>query len=237
MYLGIEIGGTKLQLGIGLGDGSPLVELQRTNIDPAAAATGILAAIKTIGQEIDRTLSSNGNRHRLWRTRRCAAWPHEHKSSDRWMARFSASSMVPRHSRPSNHDRQRRRHCRTCRRGGTVFARRPGQSASCFTSPWAAASAGRLLIDGRIYTGSAGIAAEIGHLRPGLDAVSSGQTVESIASGFGAGRCRTTLDIGKFNWPNDGRSASTLRRSRGTVHRPNVDRSSRCGQYCRARDF
>ena len=32
MFLGIEIGGTKLQLGIGSGDGPPLVELRRADI-------------------------------------------------------------------------------------------------------------------------------------------------------------------------------------------------------------
>ena len=44
---------------------------------------------------------------------------------------------------------------------------------------------GALVIDGRDYGGGCGIASEIGHLRPGLDADDPRDTVESHASGFG----------------------------------------------------
>ncbi len=40
MLLGIEIGGTKLQLGVGPGDGT-IVALERSGVDPAAGAAGI----------------------------------------------------------------------------------------------------------------------------------------------------------------------------------------------------
>jgi glucokinase len=40
MFLGIEIGGTKLQLGVGPGDGT-IVALERTRVDPAPGAEGI----------------------------------------------------------------------------------------------------------------------------------------------------------------------------------------------------
>jgi glucokinase len=40
MYLGIEIGGTKLQLGIGPGNGT-LTDLWRGTVDPAAGSEGI----------------------------------------------------------------------------------------------------------------------------------------------------------------------------------------------------
>jgi glucokinase len=43
---------------------------------------------------------------------------------------------------------------------------------------------GALVIDGQLYTGSSGIASEIGHLRPGLQAERADQTVESLASGW-----------------------------------------------------
>ena len=49
--LGIEIGGTKLQLGLGRADGS-LAALERLGVDPARGAKGILdqieAAIRTL---------------------------------------------------------------------------------------------------------------------------------------------------------------------------------------------
>ena len=44
---------------------------------------------------------------------------------------------------------------------------------------------GALVVDGRVYSGGHGIASEIGHLRPGLDADDPHATVESLASGFG----------------------------------------------------
>ena len=40
MFLGIEIGGTKLQLGLGHGDGT-LLALWRGAVDPAAGGEGI----------------------------------------------------------------------------------------------------------------------------------------------------------------------------------------------------
>ena len=49
MYLGIEIGGTKLQLAVGNADGSPPVVLKRTNVDPARGAAGILEEIERHG--------------------------------------------------------------------------------------------------------------------------------------------------------------------------------------------
>ena len=46
MFLGIEIGGTKLQFGVGAGDGTPLVCLARREVDPSAGAAGILEQIR-----------------------------------------------------------------------------------------------------------------------------------------------------------------------------------------------
>ena len=46
MYLGIEIGGTKLQLGIGRGDGSDLIALHRHDVDAWRGAGGILEQIE-----------------------------------------------------------------------------------------------------------------------------------------------------------------------------------------------
>ena len=55
MYLGIEIGGTKLQLAIGPGDGSPMVDCRRAEIYRDEGAGGILRQIEHIGRElIDR---------------------------------------------------------------------------------------------------------------------------------------------------------------------------------------
>ena len=44
---------------------------------------------------------------------------------------------------------------------------------------------GALVLDGKVYCGSRGVAAELGHLRPGLQAERPEMTVESAASGWG----------------------------------------------------
>ena len=52
MFLGIEIGGTKLQLGVGHGNGGQLVDLVRRDIDARRGAAGILAQIEQAGAEL-----------------------------------------------------------------------------------------------------------------------------------------------------------------------------------------
>jgi len=42
MFLGIEIGGTKLQLGVGSGDAGELAAIVRHDVDPRQGATAIL---------------------------------------------------------------------------------------------------------------------------------------------------------------------------------------------------
>ncbi|HYW80860.1 MAG TPA: ROK family protein, partial [Thermoguttaceae bacterium] len=52
---------------------------------------------------------------------------------------------------------------------------------------------GALVLDGRLFRGSSGVASELGHLRPGPNCETPEQTVESIASGWAiadAARCR-----------------------------------------------
>jgi glucokinase len=46
MYLGIEIGGTKLQLGVGDGTGDQLAAWERLDIDAKRGAAGILDQIE-----------------------------------------------------------------------------------------------------------------------------------------------------------------------------------------------
>ena len=50
LFLGIEIGGTKLQLGVGRGDGAPPVALERLDVDAGRGAEGIRAQIERVGR-------------------------------------------------------------------------------------------------------------------------------------------------------------------------------------------
>ncbi len=50
MFLGIEIGGTKLQLGVGTGDGSPLIALERRTVERTRGADAIREQILEAGR-------------------------------------------------------------------------------------------------------------------------------------------------------------------------------------------
>ncbi len=50
MFLGIEIGGTKLQLGVGTGDGSPLIALERRTVERTRGADAIREQILEVGR-------------------------------------------------------------------------------------------------------------------------------------------------------------------------------------------
>ena len=49
MFLGIEIGGTKLQLGVGHGDGSDFVAFERRDVDINNGGQGIRDQIREVG--------------------------------------------------------------------------------------------------------------------------------------------------------------------------------------------
>ena len=198
--LGIEIGGTKLQLGIGQGQGS-LAALERLRVDPSRGAAGILRADPgrvrhvcsrkpNLDQRADR-----GRRHRLRRTGRRRAGTHPKILPDRRLGRFPAGRLDWRASRgsagrPGKRRRYRRAGGSPLRRGRRLFAaplydrrqrnrRRPDRRSS-----------------GSI-AGSGTGAVEIGHLRV-PDVTSSGaRTARARASGLRLGdrlgRPRTSL--------------------------------------------
>ena len=60
MFLGIEIGGTKLQFGVGAGDGTPLLTVTRRKVDPSSGAAGILEQIREAAAELAAAHSIRG---------------------------------------------------------------------------------------------------------------------------------------------------------------------------------
>ncbi|MEX2172712.1 MAG: ROK family protein, partial [Pirellulaceae bacterium] len=60
MLLGIEIGGTKLQLGVGSGHNAELAAIARHAVDPARGAAGIL-------DQIERSATALMQKHRVER--------------------------------------------------------------------------------------------------------------------------------------------------------------------------
>ena len=180
MYLGIEIGGTKLQLGVGPGDGSPLEVLRRLDVDPKGGAEVIRRQIRRAGERLikeqdvkavgigfggpvdvaaGRTITS----HQIdgWNDFPLADWCRKSFGLPVVIANDSDSGGLAeaRFGAGRGHD--------------VVFYNNVGSGIG-----------GALVVGGQLYRGGAGVAAELGHLRPGLQCDRADQTLESIASGW-----------------------------------------------------
>ncbi len=181
MYLGIEIGGTKLQLGVGAGDGTPLAELRRFDIDPRLGAEGILSQIEAAGKQLLAVHSIGGvgigfggpvddQRGIVHKSHQIRGW------NDFPLVQWCEDKL------------QRKTFLQNdCDAAGLAEARfgaGRGQRVVLYVTVGTGIGGG-LIINGSIYRGGGGGAAEIGHLRPGLDATAANQTVESVASGWG----------------------------------------------------
>ena len=191
MLLGIEIGGTKLQLGLGHGDGK-ILALRRLDIDPMRGAAGILAQIAaTVGPLLDDFGASRATLHAVgigfggpvdvvngiattshqvagWDGFPLAAWAREHLN-------------VPAVSIHNDAD--------TAALGEARFGAGVGMSPVLYLTIGSGIGGG-LILDGTIYRGSGAGAMEIGHLRmirPEHDHLNPRWTLEELASGWGIG--------------------------------------------------
>ncbi len=181
MYLGIEIGATKLQLAVGPGDGSPFVEFQRAEIRLEAGAGGILRQIDAIGRElierhqpraigigfggpVDAEAGRTVTSHQVegWTDFALVDWCRETFGLPAGLSNDSDAAGL----------------------AEALFGAGRGHRVVFYTNVGSGIG-GALMIDGRVYSGGHGIASEIGHLRPGLDADDPHATVESFSSGFG----------------------------------------------------
>jgi glucokinase len=181
MILGIEIGGTKLQLGVGAGDGSPLVVLDRHTVDPASGAVGILARIESATAAVVHRYPIervgigfggpvNAAAGRIIRSHQIEGW-HDFPLVE-WFARtFDLLAVL-------GND------CDSAALAEARFGAGRGRRVVFYVTVGSGVGGG-LIVDRRIYHGHGSAAAEIGHLRPGLHADRPDQTVESLASGWG----------------------------------------------------
>ena len=191
MYLGIEIGGTKLQLGVGSGSGGPLTALERFDVDPRRGAEGIRQQIARIGRPlieqyaIQRIGIGFGGpvdtaSGRTIKSFQIEAWDN-FPLCDWFRQNLGLPALLENDSNLAG-------------LGEARFG--AGKNARIvFYSNAGSGIGGALVIDGTLYEGGAGAAvAEVGHLRPGPDAVNPDDNVESIASGWGiAARARARL--------------------------------------------
>ena len=181
LFLGIEIGGTKLQFGIGAGDGSDFVAFQRRDIDIAKGATGILAQIEEAGRElvaahpvqrigigfggpVDSRLGRVIKSHQVagWDDVPLGAWCKE---------KLGVSAVL-------GND------CDCAALAEALFGAGQG-SRTVFYVTVGTGIGGGLVIDGKLHGKGRPAVAEVGHLRPGVSADSPAATVESYAAGPG----------------------------------------------------
>jgi len=181
MFLGIEIGGTKLQLGVGCGDGGAPVALQRVDVEPQQGAEEILRQIERLGRPLidQHAISAVGigfggpvdaDAGRTIVSHQVDGWKDFHLVE--WCRQTLGLPAV------LGNDSD------LAGLGEARFGGGRGHRV-VFYSNVGSGIGGALVVDGQLYRGGSGVASEIGHLRPGLQSDHPDQTVESIASGWG----------------------------------------------------
>lgn len=180
MFLGIEIGGTKLQLGVGAGDGK-LVALERRDVVIEHGAAGIREQIAAVGRELIAAHQARGvgygfggpldlDAGRTIKSHQVAGW------DDFSLAEWTRDTLgVP---AVLNND------CDAAALAEARFGAGAGKRIVFYVTVGTGVGGG-LVIDGQIHRGSRGVAAEIGHLRPGLLSENSANTVEAAVAGPG----------------------------------------------------
>ncbi len=181
MYLGIEIGGTKLQVAVGSGSRAELVALRRTDVNPAEGAAGIRRQIKLLSGELIEQFSpvaagigfggpvkaAKGltiKSHHVdgWDHFDLVGWCHETLGLQAILANDADVAGL----------------------AEAQFGAGRGANPVLYVTIGTGIGGG-LIVDGRIFTGHGHAAAEIGHIRPGVNAQTPEDTIESHASGWG----------------------------------------------------
>ncbi len=179
MFLGIEIGGTKLQLGVGPGDGQTFAELVRLDVDIARGGAGIREQIAAVGPELvakhgvkrvgygfggpvfgARGLVQTSHQVRGWDQFPLVEWTEQQLGVPTRLGNDCDVAALAEATYGAGRDVQ------------TVFYVTVGTGIG-----------GGLVIRRQIHGTDRPAAAEIGHLRPGIGATTTHSTVESVAAG------------------------------------------------------
>lgn len=190
MYLGIEIGGTKLQLGVGHGDGFDFVALERRDVKIANGGAGIREQIRETGRDLvaryqvkrvgygfgGPVLGAQGivqTSHQVpgWDNFPLVEWTQEELGVPTTLGNDCDVA---------------------CLAEACFGAGRGAQSVFYVTV--GTGIGGGLVFDRKIHGTHRPAAAEIGHLRPGLESLHYSDTVESRSAGPGiAAAAQSTL--------------------------------------------
>jgi glucokinase len=181
MFLGIEIGGTKLQFGVGRGDGSDFIAFERRNVDISRGGQGIRDQIRDVGRELVAkhgvTRAAYGFGGPIFGSRGIVQTSHQVPGWDNFpLSQWTETELgVP--TKLGND-------CDVAALAEACFG--AGRDArSVFYVTVGTGIGGGLVFDRKIHGTDRPASAEIGHLRPGLDATTSRQTIESLAAGPG----------------------------------------------------
>ncbi|MDB5351834.1 MAG: transcriptional regulator/sugar kinase [Planctomycetota bacterium] len=185
-YLGLEIGGTKLQLGLGGGDGT-ITRLVRLQVDPPRGAEGIRAQIVEAFREMNTEVSAigigfggpvDGNRGVVTKSNQIEGW-------DGFPLVDWVRSTLGVENVTLQNDAD------TAALGEARFGAGKGLSPVLYVNSGSGIGGG-LIVDGTIYRGSGVGAIEIGHLWIAAAACDGSLAehgrLEDLASGWGIAR-------------------------------------------------
>lgn len=226
MYLGIEIGGTKLQLGVGDGQSGELAQLERATVDPRCGAAGILEQIRQVGGELlarhaitrvgfgfgGPVVASEG---RVIRSHQIDGW------EDFPLAQWCRDSLGVEASVGND--------CDVAALAEAHWGAGRGRGSVLYVTVGTGVGGG-FVRHGQLLGTDRPAACEIGHLRPGLHADQPDQTVESLASGWGiatAAQARMGGEIARpiLAWHHGEMVRDEAERRRQLAHAREVDRA------------
>lgn len=181
MFLGIEIGGTKLQLGVGAGDGSDFVAFERRDVLISRGGAGIREQIRDVGRDLVAAYKVQrvgyGFGGPVLGARGIVQTSHQVAGWDQFpLVEWTQQELGIPTTLGNDCDV-------ACLAEACFGAGRGAQSVFYVTV--GTGIGGGLVFDQKIHGTTRPAAAEIGHLRPGLDAIKYSNTVESRAAGPG----------------------------------------------------
>ncbi len=213
MYLGIEIGGTKLQLGVGPSSEAKLVELVRREVDRAAGAAGILRQIAELAPPLV-----------------AAHQPRAAGIGFGGPVDAAGGSTLRSHHVGGWDDFPLVESCQKTLGLDTVIGNDADVAALAEARYGAGRDTSRMLyvtvgtgigagfvIDGSIYRGHGPAAIELGHLRPGIASRHNEEILEALAAGWGiAAQARARMqEAATGDSPDRAAAAELLRRAGG----------------------
>lgn len=225
MYLGIEIGGTKLQLGVGTGDRAELAAWERHDVAPERGAAGILDQIERTAAELLRKYDItrvafgfggpvDAAAGRVTKSHQISGW--EGLPLAEWSQKTLGLPAIL---------------CNDCDAATLAEARfgaGRGKRTVFFVTVGTGIGGG-FAIDGQLHGAGRPAVAEIGHLRPGLHADRAESTVESLASGWGIVAAARSRIVDHVSWPLEAVRSTSGRINREII-RQRLEDAERAGE-------